>query len=88
MSIFGFGASADIPLALVEAGVLTEETYYDYLLTTEHGVHGGVVMSGWQFSANVGPSAVIGGAAHFDYIDGGNCAFAALAFAEIDARGR
>ena len=88
VSIFGFGASADIPLALVESGALTEATFYDYLMTTEHGVHGGVVMSGWSFSANVGPSALIGGAAQFDYIDGGNCAFAALAFAEIDAQGR
>ena len=88
VSIFGFGASANIPLALVESGTLTEATYYDYLLTTEHGVHGGIVMNGWTFSANIGPSALIGGAAQFDFIDGGNCPFAALAFAEIDAEGR
>jgi propionate CoA-transferase len=88
VSIFGFGASADIPRVMVEDGLLTRANYHDYVFTTEHGSFGGVVMGGWQFSANIGPSALIEGATQFDAIDGGLCAFAGLAFAEFDAAGR
>lgn len=44
-------------------------------------------MSGWQFSANVNPDAILDGLYQFDVIDGGLCAFAALAFAQFDAEG-
>jgi len=60
----------------------------DYWFTTEHGSYGGVVMSGWQFSANIYPQALIDGLQQFDVIDGGLCQFAALAFAEYDQTGR
>lgn len=86
-SIFGFGASSDIALAMVEDGRLTRETIHDYPFTTEHGPFGGIVMSGWQFSANVNPEALIDGVTQFDFIDGGNCRFAALAFAQFDGEG-
>jgi hypothetical protein len=47
LSIFGFGAAADIPLTMVESGVLDPKSAYeDYWFTTEHGSYGGVVMSG------------------------------------------
>ncbi len=59
----------------------------DYVFTTEHGPFGGVVMSGWQFSANYAPEALLDGAYQFDFIDGGGCTFAALAFAQFDAAG-
>jgi len=45
------------------------------------------VMSGWQFSANMCPEALLDGLQQFDFIDGGNCPFAALAFAQFDALG-
>lgn len=87
LSIFGFGAAADIPLVMAEQGVINDETVGDYWFTTEHGSYGGVVMSGWQFSANINPTAILDGVTQFDAIDGGQCRFAALAFAQFDAAG-
>jgi propionate CoA-transferase len=84
-SIFGFGASSDVPLVMAEAGLFDQDRIDDYQFTTEHGPFGGVVMSGWQFSANMGPEALLDGLQQFDFIDGGNCPFAALAFAQFDA---
>jgi propionate CoA-transferase len=86
LSIFGFGAAADIPLVMAEQG-LFDEGLSDWWFTTEHGSYGGVVMSGWQFSANVNPRAILDGLYQFDAIDGGLCRFAALAFAQYDAQG-
>ena len=59
----------------------------DYVFTTEHGPFGGVVMNGWQFSANYSPEALLDGASQFDFIHGGGCDFAVLAFAQIDGAG-
>ena len=59
----------------------------DYAFTTEHGPFGGLVMSNWQFSANRHPEALLDGLSQFDFIDGGNCEFAALAFAQFDSAG-
>lgn len=87
LSILGFGASSDMPLVMAETGQLTAETVRDYWFTTEHGSYGGVVMGGWQFSANANPEAILDGVSQFDLIDGGLCEFAALAFAEFDASG-
>lgn len=88
LSIFGFGAAADIPLIMVEQGIIDPENCYeDYWFTTEHGSYGGIVMNGWQFSANRHPDALLDGLTQFDVIDGGMCRFAALAFAEYDAQG-
>lgn len=87
LSILGFGASSDMPLVMAEYGMLTPRNVNDYWFTTEHGSFGGVVMSGWQFSANANPEAILDGLSQFDAIDGGLCEFAALAFAEFDARG-
>lgn len=87
VSIFGFGASADAPQVMAEDGLLTGDKLYDYLFTTEHGPFGGFVMSGWQFSANWNPEALLDGASQFDFIDGGLCPFAALAFAQFDEEG-
>ncbi len=87
LSILGFGASSDIPLVMAEYGMLTPANVNDYWFTTEHGSFGGVVMSGWQFSANANPEAILDGVTQFDVIDGGLCEFAALAFAEFDAAG-
>ena len=87
VSIFGFGASSDIPMILVEDGAFSNGGIHRYSHTTEHGAFGGVVTSGWQFSANLFPEAVIDGASQFDFINGGGCAFAALAFAQLDAHG-
>lgn len=84
-SIFGFGASSDAPLVMAENGLFDDGRVDDYQFTTEHGPFGGVVMSGWQFSANMGPEALLDGLQQFDFIDGGNCPFAALAFAQVDA---
>jgi propionate CoA-transferase len=83
-SIFGFGASSDVPLVMAEAGLFDDDRLDGYQFTTEHGPFGGVVMSGWQFSANVGPEALLDGVQQLDFIDGGNCPFAALAFAQFD----
>lgn len=87
VSIFGFGASSDAPSVMVEDGLITPDTIHRYPSTTEHGPHGGVVTSGWTFSANINPEASLDGVTQFDFIDGGNCKFAALAFAEFDAAG-
>lgn len=86
-SIFGFGAASDAPLVMAEAGLFDDGAIDRYQFTTEHGPFGGVVMSGWQFSANIGPEALLDGLQQFDFIDGGNCPFAALAFAQFDAAG-
>ncbi|WP_432990340.1 CoA-transferase [Dactylosporangium sp. CA-233914] len=87
MSIFGFGASSDAVLTMVEDGLLDGERLHEYSFTTEHGSFGGIVMSGWQFSANISPIALLDGPSQFDFIDGGGCTFAALSFAEFDAVG-
>jgi len=87
LSIFGFGAAADVPLVMAEEGLLDDGALADYWFTTEHGSYGGVVMSGWQFSANVNPDAILDGLYQFDAIDGGLCRFAALAFAQLDSHG-
>jgi len=86
-TIFGFGASSDAVLAMAEDGALDDGRLGDYTFITEHGPFGGAVMSGWQFSANYSPEALLDGAYQFDFIDGGGCPFAALAFAQIDAAG-
>lgn len=88
LSIFGFGAAADVPLIMAEQGLIDPETGSDdYWFTTEHGSYGGIVMNGWQFSANRHPQALLDGVTQFDVIDGGLCRFAALAFAEYDSHG-
>jgi propionate CoA-transferase len=87
LSILGFGAASDMPLVMAEYGMLTSKNVNDYWFTTEHGSFGGVVMSGWQFSANANPEAILDGLSQFDAIDGGLCEFAALAFAEFDSTG-
>jgi len=88
VSIFGFGAPSDAVLTMVEDGILTTENLWDYNFTTEHGPFGGVVMSDWQFSANLFARSLLDGAYQFDFINGGGAPFAALAFAEFDAGGR
>jgi propionate CoA-transferase len=87
LTILGFGAASDMPLVMAEDGVLNENTVGDYWCTTEHGSYGGVVMTGWQFSANMWPEALIDGISQFDAIDGGLCKCTALSFAEFDAAG-
>ncbi|WP_439410046.1 CoA-transferase [Bradyrhizobium sp. DASA03076] len=87
LSIFGFGAAADVPLVMAERGILDDGNLKDYWFTTEHGSYGGVVMSDWQFSANLNPDAILDGVYQFDVIDGGLCRFAALAFAQFDRSG-
>lgn len=87
VAIFGFGASSDAPSVMVEDGLITRETIHRYPATTEHGPHGGVVTSGWTFSANINPEALLDGVTQFDFINGGNCKVAALAFAEFDGSG-
>src|SRR5690606_36876129 len=72
---------------MMEDGAFDGKGLLDYRFTTEHGPFGGIVMSGWQFSANKYPEALIDGPAQFDFINGGNCKVAALAFAQIDAAG-
>lgn len=86
-SIFGFGASSDVPAVLMEDGKFADGAFRDYQFTTEHGPFGGLVMSGWQFSANKYPEALLDGVTQFDFIDGGGCPFAALAFAQFDGNG-
>jgi propionate CoA-transferase len=86
-SIFGFGASSDVPSVLMEEGRFADGAFRDYQFTTEHGPFGGLVMSGWQFSANKYPEALLDGVTQFDFIDGGGCPFAALAFAQFDGQG-
>lgn len=86
-AIFGFGASSDVPTVLLEDGAFKDGGFKNYIFTTEHGPFGGLVMSGWQFSANKYPEALLDGVTQFDFIDGGGCPFAALAFAQFDAEG-
>jgi propionate CoA-transferase len=86
-SIFGFGASSDVPAILLEEGKLADGGHRRYQFTTEHGPFGGLVMSGWQFSANKYPEALLDGVTQFDFIDGGGCPFAALSFAQFDGGG-
>src|SRR5690606_2582348 len=85
--ILGFGASSDMPWVMVEDGALNEQNMHEYRFTTEHGSYGGVVMTGWQFSTNMWPEALVDGVTQFDAIDGGLCECTALAFAEFDAGG-
>ena len=85
--VFGFGASSDAPSVMVEDGIITQESIHRYPFTTEHGPFGGIVMSGWTFSANINPEALLDNVTQFDFIDGGNAKFAALAFAQFDAAG-
>ncbi|MBM1633993.1 propionate CoA-transferase [Sulfitobacter mediterraneus] len=87
LSIFGFGAATDVPLVMAENGQFDNGGIYDYPGTTEHGAYGGIVMPGWQFSANINPDALLDGVTQFDVIDGGLCKFTALSFAEYDASG-
>jgi propionate CoA-transferase len=87
LTILGFGASSDMPLVMVEDGALNEQNMHEYRFTTEHGSYGGVVMTGWQFSTNMWPEALVDGVTQFDAIDGGLCECTALAFAEFDAGG-
>ncbi|MCK1509367.1 CoA-transferase [Bradyrhizobium sp. 18] len=87
LSIFGFGVAADVPLVMAEQGTFENGVLKDYWFTTEHGSYGGIVMPGWQFSANLNPDAILDGIYQFDAIDGGLCGFAALAFAQFDRAG-
>ncbi|WP_417812484.1 acyl CoA:acetate/3-ketoacid CoA transferase [Thalassospira alkalitolerans] len=87
LAIFGFGAATDVPLVMNENGAFENGGIYDYPGTTEHGAYGGIVMPGWQFSANINPDALLDGVTQFDAIDGGLCKFTALSFAEYDAQG-
>jgi len=87
-TILGFGGSSDAILVMAEDGALDDDRLHDYVLTTEHGPFGGVVMNGWQFSANYSPEALLDGASQFDFIHGGGCDFAVLAFAQIDGAGK
>lgn len=87
LSIYGFGAATDAPLILAEQGRFEDDRCRNYHSTTEHGVYGGVVMPGWQFSANINPDALLDGVTQMDVIDGGLCRFAALSFAQFDAAG-
>lgn len=87
MAIFGFGAATDVPLVMAQTGRFDNGRLRDYPATTEHGAYGGIVMPGWQFSANINPDALLDGVTQFDAIDGGLCRFAALSFAEFDAGG-
>jgi len=86
-TILGFGGSSDAILAMAEDGGLAGGGLDDYVFTTEHGPFGGVVMNGWQFAANYSPEALLDGAYQFDFIHGGGCDFAVLAFAQIDGAG-
>lgn len=87
LTILGFGAASDMPLVMAEDGILNERSVGDYWFTTEHGSYGGVVMTGWQFSANMWPEGLVDGVTQFDAIDGGLCQCTALSFAEFDAEG-
>lgn len=88
LAIYGFGAATDVPLVMAAKGRFDEGRIRDFPSTTEHGAYGGVVMPGWQFSANINPDAILDGLSQFDVIDGGLCRFAALSFAEFDEAGR
>ena len=87
LTIYGFGASSAIPTIFATEGRFDGDGIYDYPATTEHGCYGGIVTSGWQFSANLNPDALIDALSQFDAIHGGLCKTAALAFAQYDAAG-
>lgn len=87
LAIYGFGAATDVPLVMAEQGRFDDGAIEDFPATTEHGAYGGIVMPGWQFSANINPYAILDGLSQFDVIDGGLCKFAALSFAQFDAQG-
>lgn len=87
VAIFGFGASSDVPTVMLEDGAFEGDGLLRYRFTTEHGSFGGIVRSGWQFSANQYPESLIDGPSQFDFINGGNCPVAALAFAQFDRAG-
>jgi propionate CoA-transferase len=87
LAIYGFGAATDVPLVMAATGRFDGGRLADFPATTEHGAYGGIVMPGWQFSANLNPDALMDGVTQFDAIDGGLCPFAALSFAEFDAAG-
>jgi len=87
LAIYGFGAATDVPLVMAATGRFDDGRIRDYPATTEHGAYGGIVMPGWQFSANINPDAILDGLNQFDVIDGGLCRFAGLSFAEFDAAG-
>jgi hypothetical protein len=67
-----FGASSDIPLVMIEDGLFDGDGIYKIPSDDRAWIFGGVVMSGWQFSANMYPEALIDGGSQFDFIDGGN----------------
>jgi hypothetical protein len=56
---FGRSLSAAVgavrPLCAEPGTVAPETGRDDYWFTTEHGSNGGIVMNGWQFSANLYP---------------------------------
>ena len=87
LTIYGFGASSRIPSLLAERGLLDGDGIYDYPATTEHGHYGGIVTSGWEFSANLNVDAMVDGVTQFDAIHSGICEGCALAFAQFDRHG-
>lgn len=87
LTIYGFGASSSIPTIFATEGRFDGDGIYDYPSTTEHGSYGGIVTSGWQFSANLNPDALIDGVTQFDAIHAGLCKTCALAFAQFDVNG-
>lgn len=87
LTIYGFGASSSIPTIFATEGRFDGDGIYDYPSTTEHGSYGGIVTSGWQFSANYNPDALLDGVTQFDAIHAGLCKTCALAFAQFDANG-
>ena len=87
LTIYGFGTSSSIPTIFATEGLFDGESIYKYPSTTEHGSYGGIVTSGWQFSANLNCDALIDGVTQFDAIHGGLCKTAALAFAQFDQAG-
>jgi propionate CoA-transferase len=87
LTIYGFGTSSSIPTIFATEGLFDGDGIYDYPSTTEHGSYGGIVTSGWQFSANYNADALIDGVTQFDVIHAGLCKTCALAFAQFDAHG-
>ena len=87
LTIYGFGVSSSIPTIFATEGRFDGDGIYDYPSTTEHGSYGGIVTSGWQFSANLNPDSLLDGVTQFDAIHAGLCRTAALAFAQFDADG-
>ncbi len=81
--ILGFGIPSLVPSIAAEEGILERFTF-----TIEHGAHGGMPLSGFQFGASVNPEVILDGVAQFDFIDAGGAQSACLGFAEVDSRGR